>query len=145
MVEHVVAMQRVAAEAAGLQLSSEVPAHPVFVRARPENLLRAITNLISNAVKYTRTGTVDVLTYTEADRLCVQIKDTGLGIAPNDLLHLFERFYRGKQAAQSSIPGTGLGLSIVKEIVESHGGTVEVASELGVGSTFRLWLPVVIT
>jgi signal transduction histidine kinase len=144
MVEHIVAMQRVAAETAGLQLSSEVSAGPIWVRARPEHLLRAITNLISNAIKYTRTGTVDVITYIDADRLCVQIKDTGLGIAPEDLSHLFERFYRGRQAAQSSIPGTGLGLSIVKEIVESHGGTVEVASELGVGSTFRLWLPAVI-
>lgn len=144
MIEHVVAMQRVAAETAGLQLSSEVSAGPVWVRARPEHLLQAITNLISNAIKYTRTGAVDVITFTEVERLCVQIKDTGLGIAPEDVSHLFERFYRGKQAAQSSIPGTGLGLSIVKEIAEAHGGTVEVESTLGVGSTFRLWLPLIV-
>ncbi|MBI5567943.1 MAG: sensor histidine kinase [Chloroflexi bacterium] len=103
-----------------------------------------ITNLISNAIKYTRAGAGAVLTYTEADRLCVQLRDTGLGVAPEDLSHLFERFYRSKQAAQSSIPGTGLGLSIVKEIVEAHGGTVEVASELGVGSMFRRWLSAVV-
>ena len=87
---------------------------------------------------------VHVATINDGARVGVQVTDTGIGIAPEDLPHVFDRFYRGRQVAQSTIPGTGLGLAIVKEIIEAHGGTVEVESQLGVGSTFRLWLPAII-
>ena len=64
-----------------------------------------------------------------------------IGIHPDDLAHLFERFYRGERASQSNIPGSGLGLSIVKEIIDLHNGEIEVESELGKGSTFFFTLP----
>ncbi len=107
----------------------------------PIELTRAITNLVSNAIKYTPRGAVQVKTFAQDERVCIAVTDTGLGIPADELPHLFDRFYRGKAVAQSSIPGTGLGLSIVKEIAEAHGGTVDVESSHGVGSVFRLWLP----
>ncbi len=141
IVEHVVATQQAASTAAGLQLTCEVAEQMPLVLAQPEQLSRAVTNVVANAVKYTRSGTVQVKTEITDGRVGISVTDTGIGIAPEDVPHLFERFYRGKQVAQSAIPGTGLGLAIVKEIVEAHGGTVEVESQLDVGSTFRLWLP----
>ncbi|MBP7689443.1 MAG: HAMP domain-containing histidine kinase, partial [Thermoflexales bacterium] len=110
--------------------------------ARPDQLTRAIANVVSNAIKYTPTGSVRVQTAEHAGRVCIEVTDTGRGIPADEVPHLFERFYRGRDVAQSTIPGTGLGLSIVKEIIESHGGTVDVHSELGQGSTFFIWLPV---
>jgi len=72
---------------------------------------------------------------------CVSIADSGIGINAGDLPHIFERFYRGHFAGQSNIPGTGLGLTIVEEIVHLHNGHIEVDSEEGAGTTFRVWLP----
>jgi len=142
IVEHVTATQLMAAEAAGLQLTCEVGDNLPAVVARPDQLTRAITNVVSNAIKYTPTGSVRVQTAEHAGRVCIEVTDTGRGIPADEVPHLFERFYRGRDVAQSTIPGTGLGLSIVKEIIESHGGTVDVQSELGQGSTFFIWLPV---
>ncbi|MEJ2748336.1 MAG: sensor histidine kinase, partial [Anaerolineae bacterium] len=73
--------------------------------------------------------------------VCLEIKDTGMGIGPDDLPHLFERFYRGRNVSQGNIPGTGLGLAIVKEIVELHRGHIEVTSQPGQGTTFQVRLP----
>ena len=140
--EHVSAMERGAAEAAGLTLACEVTDHLPPVVARPDQLTRAITNLVANAIKYTPTGGVRVQTRRDTQRVCLEVTDTGRGIPADELPHVFERFYRGRAVAQSAIPGTGLGLSIVKEIIESHGGMVEVRSQMGQGSTFRVWLPV---
>ncbi|MBI5567787.1 MAG: GAF domain-containing protein, partial [Chloroflexi bacterium] len=142
IVEHVAAMQLVAAETAGLTLTCDVSDGLLAVVARPDQLTRAITNLVANAIKYTPKGSVRVQTCLQGGRVCIQVTDTGLGIPADELPHLFERFYRGRAVAQSTIPGTGLGLSIVKEIIESHDGTVDVASELDHGTTFRIWLPV---
>ncbi|MFN8598775.1 MAG: PAS domain S-box protein, partial [Anaerolineae bacterium] len=142
IVEHVSAMERGAAESAGLTLICEVAENLPPVVARPDQLTRAITNLVSNAIKYTPRGTIRVETHAHPQRVCVDVIDTGMGIPADELPHLFERFYRGRAVAQSTIPGTGLGLAIVKEIVELHGGTVEVESEVGQGSAFHLWLPI---
>ena len=142
IVEHVSTLERGAAEAAGLTLHCEVAGDIPPVVARADQLTRAITNLVSNAIKYTPRGTVRVETRLVDRQVCVEVSDTGLGIPADELAHLFTRFYRGRAVAQSTIPGTGLGLSIVKEIIEMHGGTVDVESRLGIGSTFRIWLPV---
>jgi PAS domain S-box-containing protein len=143
IVEHVVAAQQAAAEEAGLQLTCEVAEQTPLVMGQPDQLNRALTNLVANAIKYTPAGWVRVQVRNEADRCRIDVTDSGIGILPEDVPHLFERFYRGRQVSQSNIPGTGLGLAIVKEIVEAHGGTVEVDSQVGAGSTFRLWLPTV--
>jgi signal transduction histidine kinase len=140
VVEHVVAAQQVAAEAAGLDLIGDLAEQALPVMTQLDHLSRAITNLVANAIKYTRSGTVRVKTAIAAGRVCIAVADTGIGIVPGDVPHIFERFYRGK-VAQVTAPGTGLGLAIVKEIAEAHGGTVEVDSTLGAGTTFKLWLP----
>jgi two-component system NtrC family sensor kinase len=108
-------------------------------------LARLITNLLTNAVRYTPHGEVCVSTYSKNDRVFLAVEDTGIGIDPEDRPHLFERFYRGRQVRQSKIHGTGLGLAIVKEIVDLHEGEIEIISELGRGSIFNVSLPAVKT
>lgn len=103
---------------------------------------RVISNLISNAINYTPPGkSIHILTAAEGNAVLIEIADQGIGIAPADLAHVFERFYRSAQAREIQSTGTGLGLAIVKEIVELHGGSVSVTSELGTGSTFSVRLP----
>jgi signal transduction histidine kinase len=107
--------------------------------AQMEIILR---NLLSNAAKFTPDGgmvTVNVDVTSEGSRLTVC--DTGSGIAPEDQERIFERFYRVQARDRPSTPGTGIGLSLVKELVEQHGGSVKVESELGQGATFTVWLP----
>ena len=105
---------------------------------------QAITLLIHNAVSYTPTGSVTLATRASADEsdqwLTVSVTDTGPGITPVDLPHIFERFYRGRAAANYKTPGTGVGLSIGLQIARQMGGRLTVATQVGVGSTFTLWL-----
>ena len=75
-------------------------------------------------------------------RACVEVRDTGIGIPPEQHDLVFREFHRVRSRATENIPGTGLGLAIVKRIAETHGGSVELESQVGRGSTFRLWLPV---
>jgi len=92
-------------------------------------------------LSYTSAGYVHVSTYPENDEVCLRVADSGSGIAPDDLPHVFERFYRGQLVLKNDVPGTGLGLAIVKEIVDLHEGRIEVDSQPGRGTTFRVWLP----
>jgi signal transduction histidine kinase len=92
-------------------------------------------------VKYTPDGgTITLSLYQEGDWARLDVADTGIGIAPEHLPHLFDRFYRVDKARSRAGGGTGLGLAIVKGIAEQHGGRVAVTSELGKGSTFTVWL-----
>ena len=111
--------------------------------ANREDLIRLFTNLLDNAIKYNRTGG-DVQIRAEKDQgfVCISVQDSGIGIPPKDLEHIFDEFYRVKNAETRTIPGTGLGLSIVKKIVEAHDGHVEVESQIQQGSTFRVFFPV---
>ncbi len=105
-------------------------------------LARVLTNLIENAIRYSpNEESVRVRVIAEADWTVVEISDTGPGIAPEHLPHIFERFYRVDKARSRDLGGAGLGLSIVKALVESHGGTVEVKSRLGHGTVFAVRLP----
>ena len=97
-------------------------------------------NLVSNAIKYNReNGRIAIDAHLEDEGICISVADTGNGIEPNDLEHLFERFYRipGSESAE----GTGLGLSVAKTIVEQHNGRIEVESVVGEGTTFSIHLP----
>ncbi len=143
LIEQVVMTHRLRAEAAGLRLLFEPEAGLLPVWGVQSQLAQVVTNLVTNALNYTRAGTVRVSAHLAPERkqVCVQVQDTGVGIESGDLPYLFERFYRGQRFAQSNIPGTGLGLAIVKEIVDRHRGTVGVDSRIGEGSTFRVWLP----
>lgn len=105
-------------------------------------LLTAVRNLLTNAVNYSPDGTTVSMNAIEHGALVeIQVKDQGIGIAPNDLDRIFERFYRVDQARSRATGGTGLGLAIVKHICQNHGGECTVWSETGVGSTFTLRLP----
>jgi len=105
---------------------------------------QALLNILSNAYKYSPAGGPVRLTLlneaaSEPSRVGVQFTDHGLGMTPDQLARVFERFYRAD--ASGNIPGTGLGMCVVKEIVELHGGEVEVASTQGVGTTVTVWIP----
>jgi signal transduction histidine kinase len=104
---------------------------------------QALTNLLSNAFKYSPAGGEVSLRVQPDERegaegVVIEVRDHGIGMTPAQLARAFERFYRADTSG--NIPGTGLGLNLVKEIVEIHGGTIELASEPGAGTTARLWL-----
>jgi signal transduction histidine kinase len=108
----------------------------------PNQLMRAFRNVLSNAVKYTpEDGRVTVRIQQHGTELHLSVEDTGIGIAPDEQPHVFERFFRAESASQIA-SGTGLGLSITKEIVDLHLGRLELLSQLGVGSTFTICLPI---
>ena len=103
-------------------------------------LKQVFINLITNAIKYTEQGKVEVLIIEESKHGKIIIRDTGIGIPPEDINRIFERFYRVDKARSRAVGGTGLGLAIVKHIVEAHSSKIEVKSELGVGSEFSFRL-----
>ncbi len=111
------------------------------IRADYARLERILVNLLSNALKYSAPGTpVDVHARREGDKVVIAVTDHGRGIPPEDLPHLFERFYRGDSVRRAE--GIGLGLYITRMLVEAHGGRIRGESQVGVGSTFTVWLPV---
>jgi PAS domain S-box-containing protein len=110
--------------------------------ADPDLLARAVQNLVSNAVKYSPQGSeVVVSTRVVGDSVLIEVADRGFGIPASDLARVFEKFYRVPRVQDADVPGTGLGLSLVKEIMELHGGSVTVKSEVGQGSIFTIALP----
>jgi PAS domain S-box-containing protein len=141
LVDQVVTAQKLLADVSGLSLVFEPDPDLPHIRADQNQITRLINNLVTNAIHYTPAGEVLVKTSKDEKKVCLTIQDTGIGIEPGDLPHLFERFYRGQNVRQSAIHGTGLGLAIVKEIVDFHAGEIHVQSEPGKGSTFRVWLP----
>ena len=113
----------------------------------PDQLIRALTNLVSNALSYTQQGGEIVVRSRVVppdanmpEWVMIEVADDGIGIPEQELSSIFERFYRASNVSPN-VAGTGLGLAIVKEIVELHGGRIEVESQKNVGSTFRIWLP----
>jgi signal transduction histidine kinase len=108
---------------------------------RPQ-LLRVVDNLVANAVKFTADGgSVRLAARQEGDDAVLEVTDTGLGIPAAEQPDLFNRFFRGTNAIEKAVPGSGLGLAISQVIAEAHGTTIELESTPGVGSTFRLALP----
>jgi two-component system phosphate regulon sensor histidine kinase PhoR len=141
LVRQSVEAARPAVASAGLTLATRVPEHLVAM-VDPQRFSQVVDNLLSNAVKYTPTGgRIEVDLSVTDERVELVVVDTGIGISPRDRHHVFSRFFRTRHAAQQSIQGIGLGLSITKAIVDSHGGRIEVESEEGRGSTFRVRLP----
>ncbi len=140
IVEQVVAAQLPKAQTAGLLLTMETEEDMSLILGAPRQLAQVATNLLANAINYTREGEITISTYKQNGEICLQVQDTGIGIDEADMPHLFDRFYRGQRVAQLGVPGTGLGLGIVKEIIDLHGGRVEASSEVGSGSTFSVWL-----
>ncbi len=109
--------------------------------ADEDKISQAIVNLLDNAIKYSNPhNQINVLLYKNFNQeILIEVKDSGIGIPENEVCYIFDRFYRAKNAL--SIGGNGLGLTIFKEIIEMHGGRIEVASKVGQGSTFTIILP----
>ncbi|HEY45096.1 MAG TPA: PAS domain S-box protein [Anaerolineae bacterium] len=125
------------------EFNPEVP--PVYISW--DQMVQVFTNLLSNALAYTYSGgnvtiSSDLNEYAGEQHAVVRVHNDAPPIAPEDLPHIFERFYRGKVGRESGEPGTGLGLSICKEIVELHQGRIEVSSDEDQGTTFTVYLPV---
>ncbi|HEU4674949.1 MAG TPA: EAL domain-containing protein [Motilibacteraceae bacterium] len=135
---------RAAYESAGLRYDVVCEPLPWPVRVDPLMWERVVLNLLSNALKFTEHGSVRVHLDAEGPNAVLHVQDTGCGISPEDQPHLFERFFRARAASSRSIEGTGIGLSLVREIVELHGGGVDVDSRLGEGSTFTVRLPLAV-
>ncbi len=135
--------RRVAEQGVALDFATSEP--PPTVSADREKLERVFHNLVDNATRYTTEGMilVNVTTAEWSGEIwaMVSVADTGSGIAPEELPHIFERFFRGAPAHQQQISGSGLGLAVAKELVELHGGWITVESQMGEGSTFTVWLP----
>lgn len=142
VLEKVALLFRKEAEAKGLSWAVEIGARPI-VRADPDQMAQVWSNLISNAVKYTPKGGRVRVALEERDGWAIgTVEDSGIGIPPQDLERIFEEFYRTPQAKEIAPRGTGLGLPLVKQILEAHGGSITVASEVGRGSRFVFRLPV---
>ncbi|HYR25821.1 MAG TPA: ATP-binding protein, partial [Aquabacterium sp.] len=136
-----VSLVRPQAEQAGLHLSCALPDTPLSVRADPVRLRQILVNLLSNAVKYNRPHGRVLLDALRLDhQVVLTVSDTGRGMSPEQLTHLFEPFNR-LGAERTEIEGTGIGLVIVKRLLELMQGQLEVSSTPGVGSSFRVWLP----
>src|SRR5579883_338576 len=130
------------ADTAGLTLTSQLPESPVMLNADPELLQQAITNLLSNAFKYTPAGgTVQVRLLAQPRTVVIQVEDTDIGIPAADLPHIFERFYRVDTARSRQTGGFGLGLAIAQQIVAAHRGRITATSTLAQGSIFQIELP----
>ena len=141
VVRDAVAAMEGAAEESGITLTMTAP-ESVAIVADGQRIAQVVDNLVSNAVKYTQSGgSVRVRLADEDHQAVLEVVDSGIGIDPDDVERLFNRFFRSREAERRAIAGAGLGLSIAKDIVEGHGGRVEVESELGRGSSFRVLLP----
>lgn len=140
------AVERAAASLGGLSpshvLTVDVPDSVPPLAADPDRLHQVLTNLLSNAIKFSPDGgTVAVQARTYGTLVLISVQDPGLGISPQDQKKLFGRFFRSDAVRKRHIRGTGLGLALVKQIVEGHGGRIDVESAVGRGSLFRITLP----
>lgn len=141
LVDKVVERMQVQAERSGLIIQADCPPDLPQILADPDRIGQVFVNLIHNAIKFTRPGgEIHISAYSDRGRLVFKIQDNGIGIEPESLQRIFERFYKTDRARSTG--GTGLGLSIAKHLVESHGGRIWVESEVGKGSTFFFTLPI---
>jgi signal transduction histidine kinase len=142
VVEDALTTMRPILQAKSQQLSVDIAAGLPPVQGDRRRLVQVAVNLLSNASKYTpEEGAVTVSAEPGGDVVRLVVRDTGQGMRPEDLAHLFERFFRARSAGAQAVTGTGLGLAITKSIVELHGGQIAVQSALGVGSRFEVALP----
>ena len=141
IVYQVIAMLQKTFNDRGIRLQIDIENSLPDVLADPGRLTQIVTNLLSNAAKYTFEGTVSVAACTAGDFIQVDVTDTGIGMTEQDQAKLFGRFFRASTARERDIPGTGLGLSITRSLVEMHGGRIWVKSAVGLGSTFSFTVP----
>lgn len=126
------------AEGKGLSIEVSVP-RQCFLRCDKHKIQQVLANLLDNAVKYTPSGKITVSAEQDDGKVIILVRDTGIGVSPNEVPHLFDRFFRSDKSR--SAPGSGLGLSLVRAIVQKHGGEIKVNSSPGTGSAFTVVLP----
>jgi PAS domain S-box-containing protein len=148
LLEQLVTDRAALAEQHGLTLTYTPAPDLPLVLADTSKLIQVASNLLTNALNYTPAGgsvsvAVDVREHEGKQLAAFTVRDTGPGISRQDMAHLFERFYRGASGRQASAPGTGLGLAISQEIARRLNGRITVASEVGQGAAFTVWLPIV--
>jgi two-component system phosphate regulon sensor histidine kinase PhoR len=144
LIDNALAGHRAAATSAGLALdldAASVSGEDVYVAADPTDVAVALDNMLANAIAYTERGGATVRVTADPQTVTVAVADTGVGIPAEHLPRIFERFYRVDAARTRSSGGTGLGLALVRNAVERSGGTVEIASEVGHGTTVTIRLP----
>jgi len=142
VLQSVVEIMRTEAVRKDLFLSVDIEPNLSPVRANADRLKLVWTNLLSNAIKYTEAGGIVAVSLKQTpEQLVATVRDTGIGIPPEDQRRVFEEFYRAENARTVSPVGTGVGLSIVQRIIENWGGKIAVESELGLGSKFTFVLP----
>jgi len=140
--EEVIAAAEPLARNKRVELRAPLPDGPLRAAGGRSSLVQVLGNFLGNAVKYTPPGGEVVLDLLPSEGgVTVAIRDTGIGIPPEDVPHVFERFFRARNAVREEIPGTGMGLFIARSIVEKIGGRIRVESELGRGSLFEVFLP----
>jgi signal transduction histidine kinase len=141
LLDECILVMRPKASEKGLRLEIVAPEYLPELKADRNKIKQVILNLLSNAIKYNRpSGSITVKVTTGENELCLAVSDTGMGIAPESISHLFEKFYRAP-GSEHMASGTGLGLSISKYIIDAHRGRIEVESQAGVGTTFTVHLP----
>jgi len=130
------------AQAEEKKVGLEVAAVPARVLGARDGLIDLVNNLVSNAIRYTPSGgRVEVRLASDGARYVLTVSDTGIGIPSDELPRIFDEFFRGEKAKQAVQQGTGLGMTIAKRVVDVHGGRIDVESEVGRGTTFRVTLP----
>ncbi len=126
-----------------IEIKTEIAADIPAIYVDPTRTVQIIGNLISNAIKYSDKGIVTLRGFHQDDWLNIEVEDQGIGIAEEDLPKVFDQFTQLDMSSTRKVEGTGLGLSITRHLVEMHGGTISVESEVGVGSTFKVRLPII--
>lgn len=128
---------------AGLILETKMPLEEIKVNADRGKIKQVVENIVDNAIKYTVHGGINVSVFADKETAKVTVKDSGVGIDPNEMNKLFNKFSRTKDASKISVTGTGLGLYIAKKMTEAHSGDIKVFSEgIGKGTTFTIELPI---
>jgi two-component system sensor histidine kinase BaeS len=136
-----IAVHAAAFREAGIELH-DVLAEGAIVDGDPARLAQVLDNLLTNALRYTdRGGDVTITVRNRDHGVTVDISDTGVGIAADDLPHVFDRFWRADRSRSRATGGSGVGLAVVQRLVAAHGGRIDVESEPGRGTSFHIWLP----
>jgi two-component system sensor histidine kinase BaeS len=127
-----------------IKLVVEVPEESMYAQLDPDRIRQALGNLLGNAFRYTPSGgEIEVTLFQKLDQYLIRVRDTGTGMAHEELSKVFDRFYRGDTSRKRDLPGTGLGLPIAQAVVLAHGGHISVDSDgVGYGSTFTIHLPI---
>ncbi|GAB6273244.1 MAG: ATP-binding protein [Peptococcaceae bacterium] len=142
IINQVTVMFQPQAQQKSLSLTVEIPVELPCISGDPDLLAQVLTNLVDNAIKYTLPGGQVLIRATiDRENVQVEVKDTGIGIPPEDLPRVFERFYRVEKARARELGGIGVGLAIVKHIIKAHGGSIKAESIPHQGSSFKVTLP----